>query len=675
MRRRLLLLLTGALGLFAVIALLRTVNTGDEEVRVRTPGAEAERRRVALFWSIYQEATTARIGGDFSTAAKLYKKALEVKPDHEDCIYYLGNCFFETGDYGQAAEQYRRITRINPRSQRAFSQLGVTLSTLAPAAPFDPARAQASFQTSIAINGEESGPFLRLGLLALNTGDSAAALRHFRTAAGFRSPEGCFQAGSILFGQGRYGEAAGMFQEVLRMNAREKAISGRGVLSEGDILTSRKTLTPLEAAGVKALLYLAWMASVPGGHTVNIGEDFRVHLDHRAVSTSTLVRLSTFDRLMSTATRTAWGDFDGDGDQDLAAIGPDGRIELYSTSPGKLTEAGAGAALARTSGHSDIAWFDYDGDGKLDLFAAGGAVVQSGAAGVYRNTGHGFADVTGDVGLGGKRITLRVWVGDLDLDGRPDVLEAGCSEDGLPPLRFYRNAGGRRFREASHEAGLTFEGSATDCLVEDFNSDHLPDVFVLRWKLPPLLFIARRPGDFASAVVLQKTPMDGYSCVSADFNRDSHPDLLLTAHAPYELAAQNLINPDLAWPVETPRLLLGDGRGGFRDATNEMGLNHCFGVMQAAAVDVDHDGWTDVVFAAGGFEPNRLEPSVILRNENGKRFRPLAYLPDIQHPGNAHGVSISDSNGDGQPEIWLAGVGVFEMTPGEAQHPKKAAVE
>ncbi len=661
MRRRLLPILFGALLLFAGIGVLKKSTITEEATSRGTPGSEAERRRLASFWKLYQDATAARTRGDFAAAADRYHKALALKPGHEDSIYYLGNCFFETGDYRQAAEQYRWITRMNPRSQRAFSQLGVTLSTLAPAAPFDPAEAEASFRKSIAINGEESGPFLRLGLLALNTGDPATALRHFQTAAGFRSPEGYFQAGSILFSQSRYREAAGMFQEVLRMNAREKAISGRGVLSEGDILTSRKMLTPVEAAGVKALLYLAWTEDRLGDHAVDIDQAFRIHLDHKAALGSAVARLPEFDRLITRATHVAWGDFDRDGDQDLAIAVP-GKIELYRNDDGRFIETGASLGLGKACADADVAWADYDGDGWLDLLAASGDVVRSGAVALYRNTGHGFKDVTGDIGLSGKRITLRVRVGDLDLDGRPDLLEAGCSTQGLPSVRFYQNLGRMGFREASHDAGLIVTGNATDCLVDDFNSDHLPDVVILRWKLPPLLFLAKKPGEFASPVILQKTPLDGYSCVAADFNRDSHPDLLLTAHAPYELAAQNLIQPDLAWPVHTPHLLLGDGRGGFRDATSEVGLTHCFGVMQAAAVDVDHDGWTDVLFAQGGFEPNRLEPSVILRNENGKRFRPLAYLPDIDHPANAHGVTISDSNGNGRPEIWLAGVGVFEMT-------------
>ncbi len=657
MRHRLLVFVVGAILLLGAVAFLKKRRAADPTVE--KPAQTVERKRVESFWQLYQEATSARAGGDFLKAGELYRKALELKPDHEDSLYYLGNCLFETGQYAEAADQYRRITRANPESQRAFSQLGVTLSTLAPAAPFDPSEAESSFRGSVRINSEESGPFLRLGLLSLNVGDSKAALQHFRTAAGFRSPEGCFQAGAVMFSQGRFQEAGELFREVLRMNAREKAITGRGVLSEGDVLTSRQSLTALEAAGVKSLLYLAWTAARLGGYSPDVEREFRVRLGHDHPSTVKPAPLPPLGGLVSKATRAAWADYDRDGDEDVAISLTAGGIEIYQNTAGRLVKVGQlGRRDVPLAG--DLAWGDYDRDGRADLFVPGRSMFRPESGAVFQNTSRGFVNVTEAVGIAGERVTMSTWVGDLDQDGRSDLLEAGCSGSNHPSVRFYRNAGSR-FREVSREAGLSVEGNATDCLVEDFNKDGYLDVVVLRWKRPALLFLANQPGKFRDPVLLMSGPSTGYSCVTLDYNRDSHPDLLLTAHAAYELAAQNLINPELGWPAQTSRLLAGDGHGGFKDVTEEVGLDRCYGVVQAAVADIDGDHWPDLVLANGGPELGRLEPSVILRNETGNRFRPFVYLPDITQPGRPHGVTVTDLDKDSQPEVWLTGVGVFEI--------------
>jgi tetratricopeptide (TPR) repeat protein len=655
-RRVVLFLLVCAL-LFAAVT-LRKVSRGEQQEDIG-PDRSAERSRLTAFWQLYSEATTARTKGQYEPAAELYARALEISPDHDDCLYYLGNCFFDAGEYRKAAEQYRRLIRTNPDSQRALSQLGVTLSTLAPAAPFDAAEAREAFQRSLALNSEETGPFLRLGLLSLQVGEPDSALEFFRTAAGFRSPEGYFQSGFVLFGQGRYQEAASLFLEVLKLNAREKAISGRGVLSEGDLATSRLALTPLEAAGVKALLYLAWTAERTGGYSPDMEAQFRMQLsDHEGP-----LRIRSrkdFETMIRRAHRLAWADFDSDGKPDLALVSTGRRIELYRNVGGALVEVGRSSGLGSSNPAWDVVWGDYDGDGRADLYA-----VRPGDTGIeqntlYRNTVSGFHDVTAITGLLGARPTSRARFLDFDQDGRLDLIEVGHDDSAAPSLRLYRNQSNGGFLEVSQEAGLALHGSVTDCAVADFNSDRLPDLAVVRWKKPVLLFLNAGDGTFQRPITLANSAARSYSAVALDFNRDSHQDLLLTTVASYELAVQNLIRPELPWPAETPRLLLGKGDGTFRDATAETALDRCHGVVHAAAADLDGDGWVDLVFANGGREPHRLEPTVVLRNEAGKRLRLMSYLPNLHRPVPATAVTIQDSDQNGKPEIWLAGVGVFE---------------
>ena len=84
----------------------------------------------------------------------------------------------------------------------------------------------------------------------------------------------------------------------------------------------------------------------------------------------------------------AWGDWDGDGDLDLAAGNAPGANQVYSNDG--LGQPGSLVAIwtsADTDGTSSVAWGDWDGDGDLDL--AGGNEGQVNR--VYENSGGALA--------------------------------------------------------------------------------------------------------------------------------------------------------------------------------------------------------------------------------------------------------------------------------------------
>ena len=61
----------------------------------------------------------------------------------------------------------------------------------------------------------------------------------------------------------------------------------------------------------------------------------------------------------------AWGDWDGDGDLDLA-VGNNGRQPGYKNDGGVLTSVWTSVEAVPTL---SVAWGDWDGDGDLDLAA------------------------------------------------------------------------------------------------------------------------------------------------------------------------------------------------------------------------------------------------------------------------------------------------------------------
>jgi hypothetical protein len=90
----------------------------------------------------------------------------------------------------------------------------------------------------------------------------------------------------------------------------------------------------------------------------------------------------------------------------------------------------------------------------------------------------------------------------------------------------------------------------------------------------------------------------GSGCAFFDYNNDDAPDILMiNANPP---SANELPAAETA----TMKLFENDGRGLFRDVTDEAGLKHALFGMGVAVGDFDNDGWSDVYVTAVGI--NRL---------------------------------------------------------------------
>lgn len=640
--------------LFGAVTVVRLGKQNPTTTDVSSSKAKA----IRTFWEQYNRASAARLRGDYASAVGSYRKALELDADHQDSLFYLAVSLQETGRYDEAVSVLRKLTTLYPEHSRGWSQLGGVLSTEAPGARPDFDAAEAALVRSQELNREHTGPFLGRGMVELQKGRLEEAHESFQVAAASGAPEGLLLVGLTRYLQGNDEGAADSFVRVLEANAREKAITGRGVLSEGDVKKSGTAgdLTAFERAGIQSLVFLYWTAQRLGGYPDAVPDPFRLDLGSRP---SAAAPFEPAPLAVDTRGRGSWLDYDRDGRADLLVASGAG-LKLLRNGLTGWTDVTRVAGLEGAGENWEGCPLDVDGDGWDDLFLAGSGHMGSRSNRLYRNREGHFRDVTGEWGLAGERSTARAVSADFDGDGRVDLLEVGSLHNGDPPVRLFLNQGSL-FRDSAAEWGLVYPTHVVDAAVVDIDADGTQDIFILGWKAPGRLY--RNVGsafvDATAEAGLEGVGGEGLSVMFFDYDRDGDADLLVTAHAPLELSLQRLLDPSKLVKQRTPRLFRNSGAGRFEEVTAAVGLDRSYGVMQAVAADFDADGWPDLLFAQGGLDDTHLEPSVILRNREGKAFVEWGYLPSIRRPGNALGASPSDANGDGQIDVFLSGSGLF----------------
>jgi len=132
----------------------------------------------------------------------------------------------------------------------------------------------------------------------------------------------------------------------------------------------------------------------------------------------------------------------------------------------------------------------------------------------------------------------------------------------------------------------------------------------------------------------------GAGAVLADLDGDGWLDLYLVQSGPLPLGASRADAP----PNE---LWLGDGQGGFRDATADCGdaAHRGYG-MGVACGDADGDGDLDLYVT-------NLGPDVFLRNEGGGRFRDATAEAGLGDPRWTAGAAFFDADADGDLDLYV----------------------
>lgn len=365
----------------------------------------------------------------------------------------------------------------------------------------------------------------------------------------------------------------------------------------------------------------------------------------------------------------AWGDYDGDGDDDLFLSGLDTYGSLLRNDAGVFTDVSREAGLGRVRAGFSATFADYDNDGRPDLYI--GRLGWSGPApnSLYRNRGDGtFVDVTERSGLGDPGSSfVHVWA-DVDRDGFLDLFVAnGCMGYG-DTNKLYRNNGDGTFADITLKAGLQEPaGTRTvGAVFGDYDGDGWPDLFIPGYNAANRLY--RNRGDGAFEEVAAKAGVRDLAHVAEaflgfflDYDNDGDLDILRTTDTQWENTVLALSASWDALPEakkkdlrrSTTRLYRNDGRGTFTDVSDAAGFRHPMAVMGAMVGDLDNDGFVDAYFATGTPELIHLEPDRFFRNDGRGGFADLTFASGLGNLGKGHGTTFVDLDGDGELEIFV----------------------
>jgi FG-GAP-like repeat len=304
------------------------------------------------------------------------------------------------------------------------------------------------------------------------------------------------------------------------------------------------------------------------------------------------------------------GDFNGDGKIDIVISVNSGLTVLLGKGDGTFSNP-----IITNSGFNArcMAAGDFNGDGKLDL-TMGTAVML------------GNGDGTFQAPLSVTKGGCAVAVADVNHDGNLDLITGGLEKVGSE-IQVHLGDGTGKFKNAtSYKTGWDAGGGIA---VGDFNGDGEPDLAVTNLNNGDITVLLNQgKGQFT----IGKTfTFGGRAALVGDFNGDHKLDLVV------DIVTGTDISKGLA-------VLIGNGDGTFQDS---LAQNFQLPDIQLKAVDINKDGKFDLI------DYGSLDPvgAVQLSQGDGTFGAPIPFPSVCLGNSGVRSVAVGDFNHDGKLDI------------------------
>jgi hypothetical protein len=346
------------------------------------------------------------------------------------------------------------------------------------------------------------------------------------------------------------------------------------------------------------------------------------------------------------------GDFNQDGWPDLFLLGGGGTTAdaLYiNDGDGTFTDEAAAWGVATYHRGRGATTGDFNDDGWPDIYVTSSGDMslgdRPGQHRLYRNNGDGtFSDIALAAGVhqtsAVDSTATGAAFGDYDHDGDLDLFVCGwLSVDGN---RLFRNNGDETFTDVTLTAGISYGMDGFSPRFVDMNGDRWPELIVAADFFTSRYYINDQDGTFTDATSTAGIGLEtnGMGSTVADFNRDGLPDWYVTSiYRDGTLQDGNY-------------LYVNQGNDTFTALPELSGARNGGWGWGTEAVDIDHDGFVDLVETNGWVEPEFVdEESYLFRNNGDLTFSEVQVGSGFDHIGQGRSLLTFDYDRDGDLDV------------------------